>query len=671
DVKEVQITGDRNPKMGDTLNLTCSVESFPPSFIAWTKHNHNGSLSKSSTSSTLVIPNMTAEHSGLYICEASYRRRSLFSYVNITVSSDLERNSGSSCPVLSWVVAGVSLSVNVLFIFFISCLWNSRKKVKPNQEDSTYVSLQKTDVSPEYEVITQRRCKLIRSNPTVFRIASPSSRHDVSYVKDLQITGETRVKEGESLNLNCSVESFPPSVPTWTKSTNENMQNGTEAALQNGTEAYLQDESGLSSFTISNVTVEDSGQYICTAKHLKEIVNVTVIYKRKPRITGDATVKGGGVLNLTCSAESFPPSLIMWRKLPTQDSTTSNIQLHNGTDGVLHSDTGSATLIIPNAKANDSGQYVCTAKHLDTTVAVYADVTVTWFSIVRNGSGCVVESEVLTCVCKSEGFPLPTIQWPLLRKHADYSVNTNVSNHAVSSTLILTAKNLGNEAVECFSSNDNENATESIPVQKKPSDLGGTSQKVFDVVSRLEIIIAFLSGVLFSAFFCCFAQKCYRRKQKESGHLDETLEMVTSQDDPAVSDGQAEQDDQTHAPEGAENGAVAAEKAAPEHNSGPKDVEYASINFSRLRRRSPREAARRKESTETEYAEIKREVKEERGDEGDGGEGEMLAGEKEEVVMEEEEEEEEEAEAKPREAEEEKEEEEAVYSNVKDIMDEI
>ncbi|XP_008281385.1 sialic acid-binding Ig-like lectin 14 isoform X1 [Stegastes partitus] len=156
-VKEVQITGDRNPKMGDTLSLTCSVESFLPSFIAWTKHNHNGSLSKSSTSSTLVVPNMTAEHSGPYICEASYRGRSLFSYVNITVSSDLERSSGSSHPVLPWVVAGVSLSVNVLFIFFISCLWNSRKKVKPNQEDSTYMSLQKTDVSPEYEVITQRR----------------------------------------------------------------------------------------------------------------------------------------------------------------------------------------------------------------------------------------------------------------------------------------------------------------------------------------------------------------------------------------------------------------------------------------------------------------------------------------------------------------------------------
>uniref|UniRef100_A0A3Q1FQV6 Ig-like domain-containing protein n=1 Tax=Acanthochromis polyacanthus TaxID=80966 RepID=A0A3Q1FQV6_9TELE len=94
---------------------------------------------------------------------------------------------------------------------------------------------------------------------------------NVNYVKDIQITRDTSVKEGESLNLTCSVESFPPSVIMWTKLMEENIQNGTEANL------------AMSSFTIFNVTVEDSGQYICTAKHLnntlKETVNVTVLCK--------------------------------------------------------------------------------------------------------------------------------------------------------------------------------------------------------------------------------------------------------------------------------------------------------------------------------------------------------------------------------------------------------
>uniref|UniRef100_A0AAQ6AN97 Ig-like domain-containing protein n=1 Tax=Amphiprion ocellaris TaxID=80972 RepID=A0AAQ6AN97_AMPOC len=542
---------------------------------------------------------------------------------------------------------------------------------------------------------------------------------NVNYVKDIQITTDTSVKEGESLNLTCSVESFPPSVIMWTKFTEEKMQNGTETNLQNNTltelqndtETYLQETSGMSSFTISNVTVEDSGQYICTAKHLnntlKEKVNVTVTYKRKPAITGDTTVKAGDALNLTCSVESFPPSLVMWRKLPTPQNTSSNTQLDSGTDADLHSSTGSATLIIPNVTAEDSGQYVCITKHLDTTVTAYTDVTVIWVSMIQKSSGCVVESEVLTCVCKSEGFPLPAIQWPLLKKYTDYSVNTTVSNHTVSSTLIV--KNLGSTAVVCVSSNDNVQATENLPIQKRSPEPHNQSKEVLGIITRLEIIIAFLSGILLSAVICCLVQKCHRKNLKGSGNLDETLEMVTSQDDPMweawhcrayhvlpwpcssqfrwfsfpvmsvkkarprihsvsssskISDGPPVQDDYTYTQEGAENGAVAAEKAAPEHNSGPKDVEYASINFSLLRRKSPRGAARNQESTETEYAEIKTEANKEMEDD-DGEKGEMLADKEEEAVMEEDEE------AKPCVAEEEKEEEEEVYSNVKDLMDEI
>ncbi|XP_051812406.1 B-cell receptor CD22-like isoform X2 [Acanthochromis polyacanthus] len=155
-VKKVQISGNRSLKKGETLNLTCSVESFPPSFVAWTKRNCMGSLIRNQRSSTLVIPDVRAEHSGQYVCEAMYMERPLLSYVNITVGLDLAINCGSCRPVLPWVVAGVSLSVNVLVIILISCLWNSRKKVKPNQEDRTYMSLQRTDTSPEYEVIAQR-----------------------------------------------------------------------------------------------------------------------------------------------------------------------------------------------------------------------------------------------------------------------------------------------------------------------------------------------------------------------------------------------------------------------------------------------------------------------------------------------------------------------------------
>lgn len=48
-------------------------------------------------------------------------------------------------------------------------------------------------------------------------------------------------------------------------------------------------------------------------------------------------------------------------------------------------------------------------------------------------------------------------------------------------------------------------------------------------------------------------------------------------------------------------------------DGGPKEVEYASVDFSLMKRRSQTEAAEKQETTETEYAEIKKECKEEEG----------------------------------------------------------
>uniref|UniRef100_A0A3B4HAC8 Ig-like domain-containing protein n=1 Tax=Pundamilia nyererei TaxID=303518 RepID=A0A3B4HAC8_9CICH len=103
----------------------------------------------------------------------------------------------------------------------------------------------------------------------------------------------------------------------------------------------------------------------------EETSTLNVNYLRQPLIIGNTTVKEGDVLNLTCSVESIPPALIVWKK------PISNTNLHIGTYTDLHNNTGSATLVIQNVTAEDSGQYICTAKHLDTTLTLYVDVTVT------------------------------------------------------------------------------------------------------------------------------------------------------------------------------------------------------------------------------------------------------------------------------------------------------
>lgn len=95
-----------------------------------------------------------------------------------------------------------------------------------------------------------------------------------------QISGRTTVKEGDVLNLTCSADGFPPSVITWTKvETKTKEQRGTSSNSYSSTEKSIKGKNGNYSLSI-NMTKDDPGLYICTAKHLannlQEEINITV-----------------------------------------------------------------------------------------------------------------------------------------------------------------------------------------------------------------------------------------------------------------------------------------------------------------------------------------------------------------------------------------------------------
>uniref|UniRef100_A0A8C7JR20 B-cell receptor CD22 n=1 Tax=Oncorhynchus kisutch TaxID=8019 RepID=A0A8C7JR20_ONCKI len=77
-----------------------------------------------------------------------------------------------------------------------------------------------------------------------------------------QITGNEMVKEDGTLDLTCSVDSYPPSDITWSK-------NGTSAPLQNYTEN--------ATLTISNVTRQHAGEYVCTVQHLNRTMTASTV----------------------------------------------------------------------------------------------------------------------------------------------------------------------------------------------------------------------------------------------------------------------------------------------------------------------------------------------------------------------------------------------------------
>ena len=88
------ITGITTVKDDDDLNLTCSVESFPPSVITWTKHGSNGNLPKETKTvvhndtATLIISKMTAEYSGLYVCTATLQIPTLSTHAEVNVTCE-------------------------------------------------------------------------------------------------------------------------------------------------------------------------------------------------------------------------------------------------------------------------------------------------------------------------------------------------------------------------------------------------------------------------------------------------------------------------------------------------------------------------------------------------------------------------------------------------------
>ncbi|KAI3361284.1 hypothetical protein L3Q82_013458, partial [Scortum barcoo] len=85
-VKKLKISGSTTVREGDVLNLTCSAQSSLPAHITWTKLSTNKTLQdENKTESHLLIPNVTTEHSGQYICTATYLNNSLTENINVTV----------------------------------------------------------------------------------------------------------------------------------------------------------------------------------------------------------------------------------------------------------------------------------------------------------------------------------------------------------------------------------------------------------------------------------------------------------------------------------------------------------------------------------------------------------------------------------------------------------
>uniref|UniRef100_A0A3P9H2S5 Ig-like domain-containing protein n=1 Tax=Oryzias latipes TaxID=8090 RepID=A0A3P9H2S5_ORYLA len=283
---------------------------------------------------------------------------------------------------------------------------------------------------------------------------------------------------------------------------------------------------------------------------------------------------------------SVTPAEIQWIRFGSKTD-----QLNRTSAGLPNN-----TAIYLQEERKDSGRYFCAANHQNWTETVHVDVTV-----MLEGSACVRRSDVLTCTCIGTGFPLPNIKWAQLSPPTEYWLTTNVSGHTVRSSLTLKATKQDNVSVRIVCS-----GIQSLFQTAEVKFITGTFEE-----QQAKFLFSLFSQI----------QDC----------------LTVAEDSNCI-------------PEGAENEAVSTGEAAPKLRSGSGDVEYASIDFSLLKRR---ERTQELQTAATEYAEVK--VKKE--GKHAAGEEEAMMEEDDKTLL---------CVSKKKDAEEE-----AVYSSVNDLMDEI
>jgi hypothetical protein len=84
-VKEPQITGNEMVKEDGTLDLTCSVDSYPPSDITWSMKGTSAPLQNYTENATLTISSVTREHAGEYVCTVQHLNRTMTASTVVTV----------------------------------------------------------------------------------------------------------------------------------------------------------------------------------------------------------------------------------------------------------------------------------------------------------------------------------------------------------------------------------------------------------------------------------------------------------------------------------------------------------------------------------------------------------------------------------------------------------
>ncbi|XP_051962535.1 sialic acid-binding Ig-like lectin 7 [Xyrauchen texanus] len=137
--------------------------------------------------------------------------------------------------------------------------------------------------------------------------------------------------------------------------------------------------------------------------------------------------------------------------------------------------------------------------------------------IILNSSCCTLWGDELTCVCVSDGVPLPQIHWPLLSIAPKYySIVTSEENYSVSTISISGFRPTNTSTIGCVSSNAIGETQMEIQVQSQAVKVSGSLSTLW-MFFTLSIVLHVIIAVCMTFVIDRRREKC--KKPKDDNHI--------------------------------------------------------------------------------------------------------------------------------------------------------
>ncbi|XP_047196704.1 B-cell receptor CD22 [Hippoglossus stenolepis] len=390
---------------GQTITVSCTVESFPQSTLTLTRTNTNNQALIITENNLYSRPNNSLSHkinvtsadAGWYVCRAQ--------------NSEGSKDSKKKTLVVKYSPKHVTVQANPGFDVKENVSLTLSCTAESNPPVSSVTWRKTTDGREEIVQQTQTQTFMVNSaSPSDSGLYSCEATNDIGSGKSQPAEVKVRypptepilsmrseVTEGQTITVSCTVESFPQSTLTL-------MRINTNHPSLKITDNNLNSRPINSLYHTFTVTPADAGWYFCRAQNSegsKDSKQKELVVKYSPKhVTVQANpgldVKENVSLTLSCTAESNPPvSSVTWRK--TTDGREEIVQ-----------QTQTQTFRVNSASPSDSGLYSCEATNdIGSGKSQPAEVKVRYppTEPILSMRSEVTEGQTITVTCTVESFP--------------------------------------------------------------------------------------------------------------------------------------------------------------------------------------------------------------------------------------------------------------------------